>query len=340
MSTTSLEKLKEGLQNPVKSMKYMKSRTAPFLSGIEATVSSRFPVGDNVLDKEWDLLIVLDTCRFDALKEAKQSGDFMSLDSSKIKPYYSVGGSTLEWTAQTFRESHYESANEIDYIAGNVLVEEVFDGRRTPESIDDAAWSPTKWNTLSKSTLNKFVSVGSLREVTGPSRGHKDRPHPSAQLVTDLTIEHGRQHSPERLIVHYIQPHYPYYTAVESGKREELDDWEVFPFNNLRFGEISKATVWDRYMTELNSALKAIDILLRNYDAERVAITADHGEAFGERHLGVPGYKHRVGMLHPKVRRVPWATTSATDTGERTPNVNVKSSNQSRKEMLKSLGYL
>lgn len=318
----------------------MKSRTAPFLSGLEAAVSSRFPMGENVLDKNWDLLIILDTCRFDALKEMKQLRDISYLNSSKIESYYSIGGSTLEWTAQTFRESHYESASEIDYVAGNVLVEEVLDGRRTPEGIDNAAWSPTKWNTLSKSALNEFVSVGNFREVTGPASGHGDRPHPSAQLVTDLSIEHGRQNNPERLIVHYIQPHYPYYSAIESGEREELADWEKFPFNNLRFGEISKATVWNRYMTELYSALKAIGILLRNYDAERVAITADHGEAFGESYLGVRGYKHRVGMLHPKVRRVPWAITSATDTGERTPDVNVKSSNQSREEMLKSLGYL
>lgn len=318
----------------------MKSMTAPFLSGMEAAVSSRFPMGDNVLDKDWDLLIILDTCRFDALKEAKRSGGFSCLDSSKIKSYYSVGGSTLEWTAQTFRKSYSASASEVDYIAGNVLVEEVLDGRHTPESIDDAAWSPTKWNTLSKSALNNFVSVGNLREVKGPASGHEDRPHPSAQLVTDLAINHGRQNDPKRLIVHYIQPHYPYYSAIETGERETLADWEVFPFYKLRLGKVSKATVWDRYMKELYSALDAIDILLRNYDAERVAISADHGEAFGERYLGVRGYKHRVGMLHPKVRRVPWAITSATDTGERTPDVNVKSSSQSREEMLKSLGYL
>lgn len=318
----------------------MKSKTAPFLSGIEAAVSSRFPKGDNVLDKDWDLLVILDTCRLDALEEAKQIEEFTCLDSGRIDSYYSIGGSTLEWTAQTFRKSYCKSASEIDYIAGNVLVEEVLDGKRTPESIDDAAWSPTKWNTLSKSSFNEFISVGSVREVTGPGKGHKDRPHPSAQLVTDLAIKNGRENNPERLIVHYIQPHYPYYSAIESGEREELANWEVFPFGRLRYGEILKSTVWERYMAELHSGLEAVDILLRNYNADRVAITADHGEAFGERYFGIRGYKHRVGMLHPKVRRVPWATTSATDMGERTPDVNIKSSSQSREEMLESLGYL
>lgn len=340
MSVPYLERAKKGVQNPSKSVSYMKSKTSPILSGIEAAISSRFPWGENILDKDWDLLVVLDTCRVDALEEAKRSGNFMCLDSTQIESYYSIGGSTLEWTAQTFREPYRESVSDVDYIAGNILVEEVLEGRRTPESVDAAAWSPTKWNTLPKSSFNKFVSVGGLRGMTGPSEGHQDRPHPSAQLVTDLAIEHGRENNPNQLVAHYIQPHYPYYSAIESSEREELTNWEVFPFNKLRFGEVSKRDVWDRYLAELYSGLKAVDTLLRNYDADRVAITSDHGEAFGEKYLGVRGYKHRVGMIHPKVRQVPWATTSATDTGERVPDVNVESSSQSREEMLESLGYL
>ncbi|UOO95164.1 LTA synthase family protein [Halococcus dombrowskii] len=332
--------VEQGVRNPSKALSYLKWKTTPFLSGIEAAVSSRFPRGDNVLDEDWDLLIILDTCRLDALEEAKLIGNFQCLDSGSIESRYSVGGSTLEWTAQTFRESYRERANKVDYIAGNVLVEEVLDGRQTPENIDDAAWSPTKWETLPKSELNKFISAGRAREVKEPAKGHEDRPHPSARLVTDLAIKHGREHDSDQLIVHYVQPHYPYYGAIESDERDELADWEVFPFGQLRFGEVSRATVWNRYMAELRLGLDAIDILLRNYEAERVAITADHGEAFGERYLGVPGYKHRVGMLHPKVRQVPWAITSATDTGERIPDIDIETSDQSREEMLESLGYL
>lgn len=330
----------KGIRNPTKALSYLKSKTASLLSGIEAAVSSRYPRGDNVLHENWDLLVILDTCRYDALMEAKQTGEFECLDSASIESRYSVGGSTLEWTAQTFRKSHQQYAGQVDYIAGNILVEEVLDGRQTPESIDNAAWSPTKWDILPKSTLNEFISVGGMRTVKGPRKGHEDRPHPSAKLVTDLAIEHGRDNDPDRLIVHYIQPHYPYYSAFESDERQELTDWEIFPFSYLRFGEISRSMVWNRYMEELYSGLDAIDTLIQNYDADRVAITADHGEAFGERFFGVQGYKHRVGMLHPKVRRVPWATTSATDSGERIPDVEVKSSDQSRDEMLESLGYL
>ena len=340
MPNSSSDLIRKGIRHPSKAWSYLKWKTAPLLSGIEATVSSRFPRGDNVLDEDWDLLVILDTCRLDALREAKQTGDFTCLDSGSIESRYSVGGSTLEWTAQTFRDPYRGHTEGVDYIAGNVLVEEVLNGRQAPEGVDDAGWSPTDWNILPTSEFNEFISVGGMREVRESGEGHEDRPHPSASLVTNLAIEHGRKSDPDRLIVHYIQPHYPYYSAIESGERDELTEWEVFPFGQLRFGDISKTTVWDRYMSELRSGLNAIDLLLENYDADQVAITADHGEAFGERFLGVRGYKHRVGMLHPKVRRVPWATTSATDTGEHVPDVDVESSGQSREEMLKSLGYL
>ncbi|MDL0118514.1 hypothetical protein PNQ29_03255 [Halobacterium salinarum] len=340
MPDFSLDMVRKGVRHPSKAVSYLKSKTAPFLSGIEAAGSSRFPRGDNVLDEDWDLLIILDTCRLDALKEAARTGEFSCLDSDSIESRYSVGGSTLEWTAQTFREQYRSHTGDVDYIAGNVLVEEVLDGRQAPEDVDDAGWSPTEWDILSTAEFNEFISVGGMREVRESGKGHEDRPHPSANLVTDLAIEHGRESNPDKLIVHYIQPHYPYYSAIESGERDELTEWEVFPFGQLRFGEVSKATVWSRYMSELRSGLNAIDVLLENYDAGQVAITADHGEAFGERYLGIRGYKHRVGMLHPKVRRVPWATTSASDTGERVPDIDVESSGQSREEMLKSLGYL
>jgi hypothetical protein len=58
-----------------------------------------------------------------------------------------------------------------------------------------------------------------------------------------------------------------------------------------------------------------VALLLENVDAERVVITADHGEGFGE--YGV--YEHPVGCPAPTIKRVPWATTTAADTGSYVP---------------------
>ncbi|MFB6225192.1 MAG: hypothetical protein ABEI13_01925, partial [Candidatus Paceibacteria bacterium] len=42
------------------------------------TATSHHPVGINVLDLEWDTLILLDTCRVDALREVAPEYDFLN----------------------------------------------------------------------------------------------------------------------------------------------------------------------------------------------------------------------------------------------------------------------
>lgn len=333
----SVDRLKTALRNPNLASDYVASRLGPVFSAAELPITSRFPRGQNVLDEDWDVLLILDTCRVDALREAADRTDYEWLGD--VGTRWSVGGSTLEWTAQTFREAYREQAN-VDYIAGNVLVQQVLSGKRTPEEIADVPWAPTDWETLTQSAFNYFRSAGNLRSSKQAAVGHEDRPHPSADLVTDLTINHARCESPDRLIVHYVQPHYPYYSAIESGKQEELFDWQRYPFWELRTGEVDRKRVWGRYMAELLQALEAIDTLLENLNAQRVAITADHGEAFGERHRGVRGYGHRAGTSHPAVRRVPWATTTATDRETHDPNIETVPDDQDTEDRLSALGYL
>jgi len=334
------EKVRKGISNPKAALNHLRARGDAYISAIEAPFFSRFPYGENVLDEDWDVLIILDTCRLDALRKLARRTNYNWLSEDQVQSRTSIGGSTFEWTAQTFRRGYKNQAQEVDPIAGNAVVEEVLEGNRTPEEAEGVVWAPTNWNVLSKSELNDVVSVSGLRAATRPAEGHEDRPHPSASLVTDLAIQHARERNPNRMIIHYIQPHYPFYTAIESGERDELVDWEVFPFSYLRNKTVSYEEVWNRYLEELQTGLDSVDTLLSNIDAERVTITADHGEGFGERWLGVKGYKHRVGMLHPKVRKVPWLTTTAEDTGEYTPEVELKETGESREKMLESLGYM
>jgi len=47
-------------------------------------------VGNNVFNKDWDLLIILDSCRVDALKEVAENYEF--LYRNQIQSEKSVGG--------------------------------------------------------------------------------------------------------------------------------------------------------------------------------------------------------------------------------------------------------
>jgi arylsulfatase A-like enzyme len=132
--------------------------------------------------------------------------------------------------------------------------------------------------------------------------------------MTDRAITVGREHDPDRLLVHYMQPHEPYIAeALES--KEPLDPRWKNPIEQLQQGNLDRETVWEAYLDNLRVVLDEVERLLENVDAERVVITADHGEAFGEYGF----YEHPIGCPHPVVKQVPWATTTAVDRGTSTP---------------------
>lgn len=80
-------------------------------------------------------------------------------------------------------------------------------------------------------------------------------------------------------------------------------------------------------------------IMLRNLDADQVAISADHGNEVGK--FGV--YGHPYDLLLPSIRRVPWIITHGEDTGEYVVEADrIESANMTDgevQERLRSLGY-
>ena len=78
-------------------------------------------------------------------------------------------------------------------------------------------------------------------------------------------------------------------------------------------------------------------MLLENVDAEEVAITADHGNAFGEYTI----YGHPEGMLLPCIKQVPWVMISATDQGTYAPTGEYESDKITDiDDHLEELGYI
>ena len=111
--------------------------------------------------------------------------------------------------------------------------------------------------------------------------------------------------------------------------------YEKTPWEYLKeTGDIE--TVWNAYLDDLRYVLDDVETLLNNVDAERVVISADHGDAFGEYGM----YGHNTGSLHPKVRYVPWITTTAENKDTYQPRDWETSSDISAEERLKQLGYI
>lgn len=264
-----------------------------------------FSRGCNVYDRDWDVLVILDACRVDLLRSVTDEYAFLG----EIERMESVGSMSKEWMAKTFTDEHAEAVSNTAYITSNVFSDRILSADRfgTLDEVWRYAWDEETDTVL---------------------------PRP----VTDRAIRTARKSDPDRLIVHYVQPHHPF-VGLDAGFDADpfgpaLSDTVV---DALRKGRIDFETFWAAYRENLRLVLDEVEILLSNVDAERVAITADHGDALGE--WGI--YDHPVGCLHPSVRTVPWTTTTATDRRTYEPTTESGESDDAAiRDRLQALGYV
>ncbi|MDY6765904.1 MAG: hypothetical protein SVW77_00905 [Candidatus Nanohaloarchaea archaeon] len=278
----------------------------------------------DVLDSEWDFLIVLDACRFDVFKDVY--GDYLAGDLEKRR---STGSSTPEWAAKTFTGRHdltYFSANP--FINGlGIPLDEMQWG-----SSCDYAWAAADhidtiidlWYTAWDEELDT-VTPGAVNEAV---RSHQD------EIAAT-----------ERTLIHYMQPHAPYIAngkgrkvgrirkSLEEAKQDGRHDRgilstvltpvlpavermlgnselamkmgmlvELNPSSLLQVGRNgSRDVLVDYYEANLRLVLEHVQDLVPELDGE-VVVTADHGEAFGEE--GV--WEHHVETHIPALMEVPW----------------------------------
>lgn len=270
-------------------------------------VSGRSARGEHIFEKEWDLLIVLDACRVDAIGEV--AGEYEFLDSPGT--FESAASYSLAWMEENFASEYADEMSETVMVTGNPFSRTALDS----SSFDclDEVWQYT-WDD----------EVGTIP------------PRP----ITDRAITQGREKEPDRMIVHYMQPHEPFTTHPELQACRTPDEWadatERSIWEQVAAGEVPSTEAEQAYMDELRMVLDEVGVLLRNVDAETAVITADHGEAFGE--TGV--YGHPRGVAIDALRTVPWYVTSGRDTGEHEPEHRSLSDESVQDQRLRDLGYL
>lgn len=277
------------------------------------------PLGTNVFARDWDLLVVLDACRVNAMRAAADDYPFLG----EVESVWSVGSTSIEWLALTFREQYRAAIEQTAYVTGNGQFDRVFRERRTPPHIAAAPFGPS-FERYGVVEPEAFAHLDPVYEYAFDDDLGVVPPRP----MTDRAIATDREHGPDRMIVHYLQPHAPY-IGVEDPPENALAA--------LSHGDLDRETVRELHEATLRYVLEDVALLLENVDAERVAITADHGEGFGEWTF----YSHNIGCPHPAVRKVPWVETTATDERTHEPSheqpgrVDADTADQ-----LKRLGYV
>jgi hypothetical protein len=264
------------------------------------------PRGTTIYERDWDVLLILDACRVDLMRSVADEYAFVGSEDN-VERVGSVGSMSKEWMAKTFTDEYADEVSETAYITANVFSEEMLDE-------DD------------------FEALDEVWKYAWDADAGTVPPRP----ITDRVIRTARERDPERIIAHYVQPHHPFLSLDRFEAATFGPDSSDTVVDALRKGKIDRERYWSAYRDNLRAVLDDVELLLSNLDAEKVVLTADHGDALGE--WGV--YDHPVGCLHPAVRTVPWVETTAEDTGEYEPSDVRQGDETSVEDRLRSLGYV
>lgn len=267
-------------------------------------VSRMYEGGDNVYSHDWDVLVILDACRVDLLEEVAAEYEFLT----DIRSVQSVGSNSEEWLEKTFTPRLRWQTRRTACVTANPF--------------SDSRLNETDFCALDE--VWRYAWDDDLGTVP-------------PQPVSDAAIAHWRTDECERMIVHYMQPHFPSIPRQELGVGTP-GKAEPYVWEELRKGRLSEADAWDAYRENLRYVLDHVKLVVRSIDAERVAISADHANSFGSWGL----YGHPRAPIKA-IRTVPWCETSARNVSGYEPSEtgkDVSVDDQEVRSRLRALGYI
>jgi hypothetical protein len=222
------------------------------------------PGGVDVVAEDWDVLVVLDACRYDLFAATH---DF----DGTVERRRSRGSHTVEWLWGNFvnRQLH-----DTVYVTANV--------------------QPHVYRTGLDCHHVEHAWVDGFDE--------ERRTVPPA-TTTDAAVAAADRFPRKRLVVHYLQPHYPFAAGP------------AFEYGTMSFWDAVAAGAVDASATDLRAWQTAtlewvLPEVHRLLDAVtgRAVVTSDHGTMLGERAAPVPvrEWGHPWGLYVPPLVEVPW----------------------------------
>ncbi|GAB7008105.1 hypothetical protein [Halorubrum trueperi] len=227
---------------------------------------------------DWDTLIILDACRGDLFEEFANLNRWDEYERVK-----SGCGATRTWFERKWNREY----GDIVYVSGTPVL-----SRCAPGSFHRVVEC---W----QSAINEELNA------------------PDPEIVTDSAIEAHEEYPNKRVVVHYIQPHYPFVqdTDLHFTEFAGTEQWDVNAdsratdvWEALRAGIVDKDKVWDAYGRNLEYVLDEVDELLDTIEG-RVVLSSDHGNLLGEITYPIPfrEYGHPMHLAQPSLTTVPWA---------------------------------
>lgn len=229
-------------------------------------------------EEDWDYLIVLDACRHDTME---------SVLGTKVPFVYSPGSNTEDWVKANFVR-HPEKRN----LGDTVLV--TASGFNSEEYFRFKEWEFPYYENFA------FWSLQAKKDKPGIFEGTYMTPWEMVKKACSL-LATGK-YTGKRMMVHFIQPHFPPLTGYDKLKFDHPDAPGQFRayWDLVETGEISVELAREFYEENL---ILVLDWVFRLVDVlpGKVVITADHGNLFGEYGL----FAHPR-LCVPELRKIPW----------------------------------
>lgn len=258
---------------------------------------------DSIADEDWDNLVILDACRYDVYNDV-----------------YNMRGNLKEKTmgssnSEEFCERYFEGEDMTDavYVTANPFGAQVEPG----------------------TFYRKYVTfAGGLDPESSLSEGLNVNKTWSPGTVYQKSTEAYEENPNKRLIIHFMQPHAPYFGKKAEQLRMKLrkqgirfwawndhlsqddidNDSVLWHLETAAYeGYISVEELREVYIENLETVLQYVERLLEEIPGKTI-ITADHGEMLGENAILTPAdmsglnsnIGHGRGVYTEELRKVPW----------------------------------
>jgi len=233
-----------------------------------------------VTDESWDYLIILDACRYDFFEKV-----YRQFLPGTLQKKISRATSTSEWLNKNFPGRY----DDMVYVSGNPHCSdhEIYGFRGTDhffkvEHVWRYAWSE-EYDTVLPGEMVKAALR--LRDM-----------HPDKRMIIHLIQPHGPWVGKTKVSVAEIGKDPTLRSAIEGKWTADTLVWEL-----VRQGRFSIELLKQADMDNLVLALEHVRTLVDELDG-RIVVTADHGEAFGEKFV----VGHPPGIYFKELVEVPW----------------------------------
>lgn len=261
--------------------------------------------GIDVMDQEWDNLIILDACRYDLFEETNTI-------PGELKQIQSAGTATGEWLEKNFQGGQFP---DTVFVCSNPNLEKIEAEFADVIKVWETDWCDDKSTVLpedvTKATLKTYEKHPNKRIISMFVQPHVPFLGEKGETLTQGGLTGG---------------------GVVKDSPDNIPIWV-----QLSAGRLDPGIVWQAYKENLEYVLPEVEQLVEQLDGTTV-VSSDHGNAFGESGIyGHPGCVYIDALV-----TVPWLIASTGDrkiTDANTLVSTTATSDDDLKERLSALGY-